>query len=132
MNNDGVAPRTDVEVMGDRRHRRFSVEEKLQILEEMLRPDVNISRLAREHGTSPSVLFRWRKRAREGSLDLIQHGWTIVSISQVRALEEQVRLLERLLGKKTAECEVLREALERGDCAPKTTSITERDPCSER
>lgn len=30
------------------------------------------------------------------------------------ALEEQVRQLERLLGKKTAECETLREVLERG------------------
>lgn len=113
MGNDGVAPKAEAEVLGDRRHRRFSVEEKRQILEQMLRPGVNISRLAREHRTSPGLLFRWRKRAREGSLIPIEDGGSIALLSQVRTLEEQVRQLERLLGKKTAECEILREALER-------------------
>jgi transposase len=68
MCNDEVPARTEVEALVDRRCRRFTAEEKRQILEEMFRPGANISRLARQHGTSPGVLFRWRKRAREGSL----------------------------------------------------------------
>lgn len=114
MCNDEDVPGTEVEILSGRRYRRFTAEEKRQILEEMLRPGANISRLARQHRTSPGLLFRWRKRAREGSLISVHDGGSTVSISQVRALEEQVRQLERLLGKKTAECEILRETLEMG------------------
>lgn len=35
-------------------------------------------------------------------------------ISQVQALEQQVHQLQRLLGKKTQECEIWREAVEGG------------------
>ena len=37
----------------------------------------------------------------------------VVSVSEVRRLEERVRELERLLGRKTMEAEILKEALER-------------------
>ena len=36
-----------------------------------------------------------------------------MSISEVRRLEEPVRELERLLGRKTMDAEILKEALER-------------------
>ena len=37
----------------------------------------------------------------------------VVSVSEVRRLEDRVRELERLLGRKTMEAEILKEALER-------------------
>jgi len=59
---------------------------------------------------SPSLSFRWRKLAEEGSLSAV-HADESVPISQVQSLEQQV---QQLLEKKTAECEILREAVEVG------------------
>jgi transposase len=45
--------------------RRWSDEEKQSIVAEAERPGVNISAVARRHGVKPSLLFRWRRLARE-------------------------------------------------------------------
>lgn len=37
---------------------------------------------------------------------------SVVPISQVQALEQPIHQLQRLLGKRTQECEILREAVE--------------------
>jgi transposase len=45
--------------------RRWSDAEKDAIVAEAGKPGVNISALARRHGMKPSLLFRWRRMARE-------------------------------------------------------------------
>jgi transposase len=45
--------------------RRWSEAEKQSIIAEAERPDANISAVARRHGIKPSLLFRWRRLARE-------------------------------------------------------------------
>lgn len=45
--------------------RRWSDAEKQAIIAEAARPDANISAVARRHGLKPSLLFRWRRMARE-------------------------------------------------------------------
>jgi transposase len=45
--------------------RRWSDREKQKIVAEAERPDANISAVARRHGVKPSLLFRWRRLARE-------------------------------------------------------------------
>jgi transposase len=107
-------PRAEVEILSVQRRRRFTAEEKRQFVEETLQPGTTISLVARRHGISPSLLFRWRKLAEEGSLTAVHADESVVPISQVQALEQQVQQLQRLLGKKTAECEILREAVEVG------------------
>jgi len=51
-------------VVADTR-RQWSDEEKQSIVAEASRPDVNISAVARRHGIKPSLLFRWRRLAKE-------------------------------------------------------------------
>jgi transposase len=46
--------------------RRWSDAEKQAIIVEAARPGANISAVARRHGLKPSLLFRWRRMAREG------------------------------------------------------------------
>ena len=48
----------------------------------------------------------------EGGLEAVRADEDVVPISRVRELESRVRELERLLGRKTMETEILREALE--------------------
>ena len=51
----------------------------------------------------------------EGALSAVGAGEEVVAASEYRVLQQQVRELQRLLGKKTLENEILREAL---DLAP--------------
>ncbi len=48
----------------------------------------------------------------EGGKEAVRADDEVVAASQVRRLEERVRELERLLGRKTLEVEILKEALD--------------------
>ena len=57
-----------IEVLGTERRRRWGLQDKLQIVEETMQPGVKVSKVARRHGLAPSVVFTWRRLAREGRL----------------------------------------------------------------
>jgi transposase-like protein len=48
-------------ITGVARRRRFSAELKLAVVAETMRPRMSISYVARQHGLSPSLVFRWRR-----------------------------------------------------------------------
>lgn len=101
-----------VEVFGPiQRRRRYSVDEKLRVLEEAAQPGITISFVARRHGISPSLLFHWRRRMAEGGKEAVRTDDTVVSVAEVRELQRRIRELERVLGRKTLENEILREAV---------------------
>ena len=93
------------------RRRRWSVAEKLQLVEESELPGMTVSYVARQNGVSPSQLFSWRRLAREGKLSAIQAGEEVVPASEIKRLNAKVRELERILGKKTMENEILKDAV---------------------
>ncbi len=99
-------------ITGVARRRRFTTEQKLAIVAETMQPGMSISYVAREHGLSPSLAFRWRRLMSEGGKEAVRADDDVVAASEVRRLEERVRELERLLGRKTLEVEILKEALE--------------------
>ena len=101
-----------IEVLSSiQRRRRYSLDEKMAVLAEAAQPGMSISYVARRHGISPSLLFGWRRRMSEGGKEAVRADDSVVASSEVRALEKRVRELERVLGKKTLENEILREAL---------------------
>ena len=57
-----------LEVVDTGRRRRWSVAEKVRIVEESYRGHLQVSRTARRYGISKTLLFRWRRAYREGSL----------------------------------------------------------------
>ncbi|PBN41155.1 IS3 family transposase, partial [Sphingobium sp. D43FB] len=67
----------------------------------------------RRHGIAGNQLFTWRRLMTQGALTAAAAGEEVVAASDYRALEAQVRELQRLLGKKTMENELLREAVSR-------------------
>jgi transposase len=99
-------------VTGRERRRRYSAEEKVRLVEESMQPGMTVSAVARLHGVPPSLLFGWRRRMAEGGLAAVKADDDVVAASRVRELETKIRELERLLGRKTMEVEILREALE--------------------
>ena len=75
-------------------------------------PGVSVSEVARRHGISPSLLFRWRQMHEAGGLQGLGAEEPVVPESEYRQLQNRVRELERLLGKRTMETEILKDALE--------------------
>lgn len=102
------------EVLGGvQRRRRWTPKEKLRMVEETFLPGNSVSLVARTHGVAPNQLFGWRRQAASGALTATRAGGEVVPASEYRALENQVRELQRMLGKKTMENEILREAISR-------------------
>ena len=99
-------------ITGIARRRRFSTDLKLAVVAETMQPGMSISYVARRHGLSPSLVFRWRRLMSEGGRQAVRADDEVVPAAELRRLEERVRDLERLLGRKTMENEILKEALE--------------------
>lgn len=98
-----------VEVLGVQRRRRWSPAEKMAMVEETYAPGASVSLVARRHGVAPSQLFAWRRLAAEGALTAAGAGEPVVPASEYKALQAQVRELQRLSGKKTLEAEILKK-----------------------
>ena len=94
------------------RRRRWTASEKVRMVEETFEPGMTVSLVARRHGVAPNQLFTWRRLVAQGGLTAAGSGEEVVPASDYRALQNQVRELHRLLGKKTLEAEILKEALE--------------------
>ncbi|EOV5725699.1 TPA: IS3 family transposase, partial [Escherichia coli] len=88
--------------------------EKIAIVQQSFEPGMTVSLVARQHGVAASQLFLWRKQYQEGSLTAVAAGEQVVPASELAAAMKQIKELQRLLGKKTMENELLKEAVEYG------------------
>jgi transposase len=96
------------------RRRRWSAEEKLAMVRQSFEPGKTVSMVARQHGVNANQLFHWRKLYQDGSLSAVSAGEEVVPASELGDALKQIKELQRLLGKKTMEVEILREAVEYG------------------
>ena len=91
--------------------RRYTPQEKAKFVAMTLQPGYSVSLVARQNGITPSLLFKWKKLM-HGGMSAIQSGDEVVSAAEHKALQKKVKQLEQLLGRKTMESEILKEALE--------------------
>jgi transposase len=87
-----------------RRYRRFTAQQKLELVMASLRGERSIAELCREHQISESLLRRWRDVALEAA------GERLAGTQERSVQSEQRRRiaeLERALGRKTYEAEIL-------------------------
>ena len=104
----------NVEIITDGgRRRRWSAAEKVRIVEETLEDRTSISVVARRNGVAPNLLYRWRRLMLEGGSVAVAEDDDVTSNRVVREMESRIRELERQLGRKTLEAEILREALDK-------------------
>ncbi|ENA8544454.1 IS3 family transposase [Escherichia coli] len=103
-----------IDVLGPEKHRRRTTQEKIAIVQQSFEPGMTVSLVARQHGVAASQLFLWRKQYQEGSLTAVAAGEQVVPASELAAAMKQIKELQRLLGKKTMENEILKEAVEYG------------------
>jgi transposase len=108
--NSNVEP---IEVLTQpEQRRRRSVDEKLAIVRETFEPGASVSGVARRHQVNANQVFAWRKLYQDGSLSAVSAGEQVVPASDLVEAMKQIRELQRLLGKKAMEVEILREAME--------------------
>ena len=103
-----INPPNRIEVVTSvQRRRRWTASEKVRMVEETFAPGMTVSLVARQHGVAPNQLFTWRRLVAQGSLTAAGSGEEVVPASDYRALQNQVRELHRLLGKKTLVAEII-------------------------
>lgn len=102
-----------VEVISSvQQYRRWPAEQKKTMVLEAEQPKMRISTVARKYEVHPNQLFRWRRLFHEGALLAVRAEAELVPSSEIKELKRRIRELERMLGRKTMEAEILKEALE--------------------
>ena len=99
-------------ILKDQRRRRWSLAEKSALVRRSYEPGMSVSLVARQESVSASLLFQWRKLERQGALTAVSAGEPVVPASELAAARAEISKLQRILGKKTLENEILKEAVE--------------------
>ena len=104
---------TRVEVVTSvQRRRRWTPEQKLEIVKQTNEPGSSVSMVARQFGISAAQLFQWRKAYLQGSLTAVGANETVVPASELQEAMRRIKQLEGALGRKTLENEILKEAVD--------------------
>lgn len=86
------------------RKRRWNAEKKLAVLNEW-RSGLPLEEVCRRHGVEGAQLQRWRRQLEKGLADRGE----VVPKSEVVSLKRQVEELERALGRKALEADILKK-----------------------
>lgn len=106
-----LRPRIEVFDTVEKR-RRWKPEEKQALLRDAQQLGNSISSVARKYGVSPSQVFNWRKQFQKGGIVAVRANDEVVPAAHHKAALSRIRELERQLGKKTMEAEILKEAIQ--------------------
>jgi len=91
-----------------RTYRRWTAQQKLEIVLAGLKGDRSVRDVCREHGISETLYYGWRDKLLEGGLATLAGKQ---ERSGEKELRKRIRELERTLGRKTYELEIAGEAL---------------------
>jgi len=87
-----------------RNQRRFSIEFKSQVIQDLLSGESSPAQLCRRYNISSSLLYYWKKQYSRGKFNN--------EPTEEAALRDRVEKLERLVGKLTLENEFLKKGLQ--------------------
>ena len=86
-----------------RKYRKFTAEQKLEIVVAGLRGDRTVREVCREHAISETLLRRWREQLLEAGAERLAGA---EQRSHQAELRKRIAELERALGRKTYELEI--------------------------
>ena len=90
--------------------RIFSVEFKRQAVSQILSGEKTLAELSRELEVQPSIVRNSMSLVERGGTTAVTAGEEVVPASRVRELEQQVKELQRLVGKQAMTIEILEAA----------------------
>ena len=92
----------------NRRYRKFSAQQKTELVLASLPGPKTMTGLCREHDISESLLRKWREQFLAAGVERVQGK---AERTEADELRRQVARLERALGRKTMEAEIAGELL---------------------
>ena len=72
MSGTSAKTSSTVEIVNITPRRRWSVGEKVRLIEASMAPGQSVSLVARTYGVAPNLLYRWRKQMSEGGKTAIE------------------------------------------------------------
>lgn len=90
--------------------RIFTPEFKRQQIERVLRGEVTLAELSRELQIVRPLLARWKHLITSGAETAVAANEDVVPASELKAAQQRIRELERIIGKQTVDLEILRAA----------------------
>ena len=106
--------------------RLFTTQFKQEQLVRLARGELTLPELARELAISPSVLRRWHRLSTNGSTAAVGADEEVVPASALRAAQQRIKELERALGKKAMEIEILQAARDEVKKRPRYYGVSKR------
>ena len=91
-----------------RKYRKFTAQQKTEIVLASLRGPKTMTELCREHDIADSLLRKWREQFLAGGAERLQGKTERTESDELR---RQIARLERALGRKTMEAEIAGELL---------------------
>ena len=84
MTMSSIRPNRVEVVTSVQRRRRWTPEQKLEIVKQTNDPGSSVSMVARQHGLTAAQLFQWRKAYLEGSFVAVGANETVVPASELQ------------------------------------------------
>ncbi len=107
-----MKPQIEIPPCESGRRRTFTVEQKRRLLKEAEKPGESISAVGRRFGVAPSMMFQWRRAMDDAGDEGLKGNERVVPESEVKKLKARIAELERALGRKTVDNEILEAAVE--------------------
>ncbi len=106
----GCSHRAEAALSESRRYRKFTAQQKTELVLASLRGPKTLAELCREHDISESLLRKWREQFLAAGAERLSGK---AERSETDELRRQIARLERTLGRKTMEAEIAGELLRR-------------------
>ncbi len=110
--------------------RIFNADFKREQMARIARKELTLAELSRElavePSVEPSVVRRWKHLSERGSQTAVAANEDVVPASELRAAQQRIRDLERALGKKTMEVDILQAAREEVKKRPSYYGVSKR------
>jgi transposase len=100
----GRSTRRRITLSETKKYRTWTVQRKLEIVLAGLRGDRSVAEVCREHRISEALYYGWREKLLEGGAERLAGKEERAELAELR---RRVRELERTLGRKTYELEIL-------------------------
>ncbi len=95
----------------DMKKRKFTKEQKLQIIKEATEQGVNTT--LEKHGIYPATYYSWKKKFETMGEAGFRHGMTPVQLKEIKRLEKENDTLKKLLAEKELESRLNDEMLKK-------------------
>ena len=90
--------------------RVFTPQFKQEQVARVERQELTVAELARELAVAPPLVRQWQRLSQAGSTVAVTANEAVVPLSELRLAQQRIRELERILGKKVMEIDVLQAA----------------------